>query len=293
MRSAGSIPILPVALILAIALIAVSLGGYFIYSNNTQKPAGAESLIVQTGDTVSVDYVGMFQDGRVFDTSIESVAINDAAYPKSLTYTRRDAYSPMNFTVGSGQMIKGFDSGVVDMYVGETKEIVVSPVDGYGAADSKLILTRQLIEEVPVYTHGMKLQDFTDNYSISPSVGVTVKNNYWGWNTTVYSIDTEAGTVTLKDLPDVGMIVKPYMIWNCEVLSIDESANNGLGKITVRNLLNAADANKVTGEDILGSFRVIAVDPVAGTYTSDYNREVVGQTLVFRVTIISMMKTNS
>jgi FKBP-type peptidyl-prolyl cis-trans isomerase 2 len=294
MRSAGSIPILPVTLIVAIALIVVSLGGYFVYSNNIQKPAGEESLFVQTGYSVSVNYVGMFQDGKVFDTSIEPVGLNDALYPKALSYERRNEYSPLNFTVGSGQMVKGFDSGVVGMYVGETKDIIVLPVDGYGLPNSQLIETKQIMEAVPVYQFGVGLANFTEQYNVVASVGVTVKDIHWGWNVTVYSLDSAANTVTLKNMPEIGMTVEPYDGWSCKIESISESANGGVGKIVLRNMLTPGDANATIGTDSDGQkFRVTSVNIEEGTFVIDYNKEVVGQVLVFRVTMMSATKPSA
>lgn len=74
---------------------------------------------VKAGDTISVDYTGRFEDGSVFDSSLEK--------------------TPLEFTVGAGKMIKGFDEGVVGMKIGETKLITISPEDAYGAYDSNLI----------------------------------------------------------------------------------------------------------------------------------------------------------
>jgi FKBP-type peptidyl-prolyl cis-trans isomerase 2 len=294
MRSAGSIPILPVTLIVATALIAVSLGGYLAFFQKDHEPADEENLIVATGDVVSVDYVGMFQNGKVFDTSIESVAYNDVLYPKSVSYERRSSYSPLNFTVGGGQMVTGFDSGVVGMYVGETKDIVVLPADGYGSPNLQQIKTRQIVEAVPVYQFGVPLTNFTDRYEVAASVGVNVVDSYWGWNVTVYSIDLAASTVTLKHMPDIGMTVKPYGGWSCRIDSIDESADGGAGRIMLRNLLTADDANAVKGVDSEGQeFRVTSVDIGDGTFVADYNKEVVGQVLVFRVTMLSATKQSS
>jgi peptidylprolyl isomerase len=68
---------------------------------------------VEKGQTVSVHYVGTFEDGTQFDNS----------------YDRGDALS---FEVGSGQMIKGFDAALPGMTVGEKKEITIPSVDAYG-----------------------------------------------------------------------------------------------------------------------------------------------------------------
>ena len=63
--------------------------------------------VVKEGDYVLVDYIGKLKDDTVFDTSIKEVAIEAGIYnPK------RD-YQPLGFTVGAGEMIKGFDKGVV------------------------------------------------------------------------------------------------------------------------------------------------------------------------------------
>ena len=82
--------------------------------------------VVKEGDTVLVDYTGRLDDGTVFDTSIEDVAIEAGVYNPGRNY------QPLEFTVGAGQMIKGFDAGVVGMAVGEKKTLTLPPEDAYG-----------------------------------------------------------------------------------------------------------------------------------------------------------------
>lgn len=65
------------------------------------------------GDTVKVHYTGKLEDGTVFDSSLE-----------------RD---PLEFTLGSGQVIPGFESGILGMDIGETKTVTIPPEDAYGA----------------------------------------------------------------------------------------------------------------------------------------------------------------
>jgi peptidylprolyl isomerase len=81
---------------------------------------------VENGDTISVDYVGKLEDGTVFDTS-EKEAASEAGI-----YNQMRDYEPLTFTVGAGQMIKGFDEGVVGMKVGEEKTLVIPPEEAYG-----------------------------------------------------------------------------------------------------------------------------------------------------------------
>jgi len=74
---------------------------------------------VKKGDTIKVDYTGRLTDGTVFDTSI--------------------GREPLEFEVGAGQMIKGFDSAVVGMKVGETKTVELPPAEAYGEYDIQLV----------------------------------------------------------------------------------------------------------------------------------------------------------
>ncbi len=70
------------------------------------------SRTVKEGDSVSVHYTGRLETGEIFDSS--------------------QGRSPLAFTVGSGQLIKGFDHAVMGMAVGEKKTVTLLPADAYG-----------------------------------------------------------------------------------------------------------------------------------------------------------------
>ncbi|GAB4215837.1 MAG: hypothetical protein OHK0013_41750 [Sandaracinaceae bacterium] len=72
---------------------------------------GAEAV---PGKKISVHYVGTLTDGTKFDAS-------------------RDHGAPFSFTLGRGQVIRGWDEGVVGMRVGGKRKLVVPPDMGYGA----------------------------------------------------------------------------------------------------------------------------------------------------------------
>lgn len=75
---------------------------------------------VQTGDTVKVHYLGRLTDGSTFDSS--------------------EGRPPLEFEVGSGMVIKGFDDGVRGMSVGQKKTIEIPAEFAYGARDPEAII---------------------------------------------------------------------------------------------------------------------------------------------------------
>lgn len=74
---------------------------------------------VKEGDNVSLHYTGTLDDGTVFDSS--------------------EGGEPLNFTIGSGQVIPGFEYGIVGMDLGETKEINIAPDQAYGEYHEELV----------------------------------------------------------------------------------------------------------------------------------------------------------
>src|SRR5664280_3150418 len=109
---------------------------------------------VENGDTISVDYVGKLEDGTVFDTSVKEAAIEAGIY------TEMRNYEPLTFTVGAGQMIAGFDEGVIGMKVGETKTLKITPEEAYGEYDPEL--SRELPVEAVTFTPEIGMQLATD-----------------------------------------------------------------------------------------------------------------------------------
>ena len=104
----------------------------FAPTSNVQK-----EKVVTVGDTVSVDYVGTLDNGTVFDTSIDDIA-------KKAGLNLRSAYSPMKVTVGTGQVIKGFDNALIGMKVNEEKNVHIEPKDAYGEYTQNNVITISL-----------------------------------------------------------------------------------------------------------------------------------------------------
>ena len=76
-----------------------------------QTGEGAEA---QAGKTVDVHYTGWLENGTKFDSS-------------------KDRGRPFSFSLGAGQVIRGWDEGVAGMKVGGTRRLIIPPALGYGA----------------------------------------------------------------------------------------------------------------------------------------------------------------
>ena len=75
---------------------------------------------VQNGDKVKVHYHGKLRNGETFDSS--------------------QGREPLEFTVGGGQVIKGFDEGVKGMQVGDKRTVEIGVGDAYGEKNEDMII---------------------------------------------------------------------------------------------------------------------------------------------------------
>ena len=115
--------------------------GIVLVSGCTDSDTGENmEKVVKEGDYITVDYIGELENGDIFDTSIKDAAI------EGNVYNPNRGYKPLGFTVGAGQMIAGFDSGVVGMSVGEEKTLVLPPEKAYGEYREELVVTTNLDE---------------------------------------------------------------------------------------------------------------------------------------------------
>lgn len=80
---------------------------------------------VETNSTVTVNYTGRLEDGSVFDTSLN------------------EGREPLKAKLGEGSLIKGFESGLIDMIVGDKKVVEILPSEAYGEYNDLMI------QEVP------------------------------------------------------------------------------------------------------------------------------------------------
>ncbi len=88
---------------------------------------------VKSGDKVAIHYTGSLTDGSVFDSS--------------------EGRAPLEFTVGSGQIIPGLDKALEGMEVGDKKKVTIAPADAYGEHNPEGVLEvprDQLPDDLPL-----------------------------------------------------------------------------------------------------------------------------------------------
>ena len=114
------------------------LTGATDYSNEESMETGTQSNGLQittlaqgtgegakAGDKVTVNYTGMLESGAIFDSNVD---------PKF------QHVEPFTFTLGVGQVIQGWDQGVLGMKVGEKRHLVIPASLGYGAQGAGSII---------------------------------------------------------------------------------------------------------------------------------------------------------
>lgn len=274
--------------------------------------SGCVGNSVKKGDNISVDYVGSFENGKVFDTNIEKVAkANNMS-------TEGEKFEPLTFIVGKTPraVIQGFDEGVIGMKVGETKKLVIPPEKAY-PINPDMIQVNPIVQDFPanrVFSTvldvplGQFEQFFGQNHSVGDTVtipdtnlNITVTNitssevslkynlvngsKIWDarapWNETVIKIDAENITtrpaVKIKDTVQFKGV--PF---NSTVIGLDNI------NITLRH-----NPIKETTVSVPGMFGQMVDTKFTFNETSvimDQNSKVAGKTLIFNVTLISINK---
>lgn len=111
------------------------------------------------GDTIRMHYTGSLADGTTFDSS--------------------EGRDPLEFQLGSGQIIPGLDQGVTGMEVGDSKKVVIEPAEAYGDRDPSRIQAvprEQIPEHIPT-DPGTQLQMQTPDGQTMPVVVAEVNES--------------------------------------------------------------------------------------------------------------------
>jgi len=91
--------------------------------NETKKSTERENRMAQVkqGDTVQINYTGKLSDGTIFDTSVDR--------------------HPLQFTLGKGSLIAGFESAVIGMSAGEKKTVIIPFTEAYGPRQDSAVVS--------------------------------------------------------------------------------------------------------------------------------------------------------
>jgi len=141
-------------IIIAIAAVIICIVGYLAITH----------VVAKSGDTVGVYYTGTFDNGTVFDSNVNE--------------------TPLVFTLGSGQMIPGFDKAVIGMAAGDIKTVHIPVDQAYGPYHPDLVTT----------------VNRSANFSVTnPYIGeiLTVENPNTGATTEVKIINVTPSTITV------------------------------------------------------------------------------------------------
>jgi FKBP-type peptidyl-prolyl cis-trans isomerase SlyD len=92
-------------------------------------------MAIQKGDFIKLNYTGRFEDGRVFDTTDEELAI------KEEIFNPRGLYGGDVVIVGAGHTIDGLDQDLEGKEVSYTGTVVITPEKAFGPSDPKLVET--------------------------------------------------------------------------------------------------------------------------------------------------------
>ena len=120
------------------------------------------AAVAKNGDTVKVHYTGKLQNGTVFDTSTGS--------------------GPLEFTLGQGQTIPGFEQAVIGMQVGESKTVTIPVDQAYGPYYDDMVLEVER-DELPE--------------DLEPEVGMQLQMNQGDGGIMIVTI-TEVSEATIK-----------------------------------------------------------------------------------------------
>lgn len=145
--------------------------------------SSAASPVVANGDTIGVYYTGTLTNGTVFDSNVGE--------------------QPLVFTVGSGQVITGFDQGVVGMKLNQSKTLTIPVNEAYGPVNPELIIS------VPLKSFG--------NQSVEVGMTVTEDANGQQVEGTVTAVNSTNATIDFNP-----KLAGQTLIFTIKVVSIQK-----------------------------------------------------------------------
>ncbi len=261
---------------------------------------------VSAGNTVAVMYTGTLENGTIFDTSDEEVA------KKAGIYNPQRPYEPLEFVVGAGQMIKGFDEGVRGMKIGEKKKFILTPDQAYGTYDPTKM---QSIPRIDVINRTIDINksievpqaQFKQLFNDDPKVGQIYTTTQVPFKYQVKAIKTDK--VVLEIAAKVGdVFILPQTPWSSEVIEVGQmiklrhnpkdkqiiptAFGNATLEVNAKNItinvqpLLGAPIQTPFGQAVIKSFNATSI-------ILDLNHPLAGKTLMFDVEVVNITQSKA
>lgn len=226
---------------------------------------------IEQGDTVTVDYTGYSDNGKIFDTTTES--LGKAANLDKTTY------EPLTFTIGDETVIPGFEEEILGLKEGEKKSFFLTPERAYGLPQQDLFRTFLRDINVSRYSY-FTVEEYKNLFGEEPEIGgnLTVPNIPW---LLVINDIIDDENVSVESALSQGEIVHlPDLKWETVVIEIGDET------ILLRQYPNVGDYIS-TSTNL--KFAVIT-EVTDKNFTADANFYLAGKNLKYDVEIKKIEK---
>jgi peptidylprolyl isomerase len=231
------------AVLIAVILISGCTG-------DTGGQACSPENTVAAGDTVKVQYIGMLENGVIFDEG------------------------EISFTSMAGEMIEGFDETVAGMCLGEEKNVTIPPEKAYPHYP-------ELVERMPLVIEldrmlTVTVESFNDTIGSYPEVGKT----YFDPNVHIMPLkvaEVAEGNVTMEKVAELNSSISGVEPWPLDVINV-----TGDKIVLSRNVEDGETVQTYQGP------KVVSVS--GDELTLDMNMELAGKTLIFYIKVLELDK---
>ncbi len=228
---------------------------------------------ISDGVVVTLDYTGYTDDGKVFDTSLQTVGLQEGL--------NKQAYQPITFTVGTKEMIPGFESAILGLGVGDKKKFTVTSDQAYGAPKPELIINLPILLNLTKYSV-ISSDSFKQNFNKEPKVDEILLRDDISWSMKVVDVNTTS--VKIEHLLSLGQFVNlTGTQWGAVVSSVDDKyvILKQSPKIGEKMALPSPQGGVLVG---------IVKEVKADSFTIDANSPLAGRDLTFEVEVKEVKK---
>lgn len=182
----------------------------------------------------------------------------------------------LNATIGRGDLVPGFESGLLGLGVGDRFDLVVAPADGFGLWNASRLVFIQRFENTS-RTFQLSSTSF-QRIGGTPYVGERVATQ--PWESTVTAV--APGVVTLRYEPALNETASLYLYWPSTVIAVDNTT------IATRNELFIGDSFDILSRSTGKIIQVRVTGENATAFTLDLNPPLAGQTLHYAGTVMGI-----